>query len=250
MPLGSTINAVLNALLRPWAFDSRPFVLSWRSAFSLAALFVAAAAALSTVLSTWTYLVGKGLILAAGEMDTGRDDLPADTVGQVATAFLGSVFVWMMLLTIAVLICLAVADLVYLRDRPAFRAAVQRTAALTVWFVVWAVLVLAANAVRQDEIRHPAAAVRAYAQLSQRWFRGSSAVDPGPVEREPLVAHGRLSVLAFAFPIIWSLALPRPSRSRRLGRPALMGLAVALCWIAWVCVWRLLPWTAIDAFAG
>lgn len=216
----------------------------------LAALFVVTAAALSTFLSIWTYLAGKGLILAAGEMDTGRDDLPADTVGQVITAFLGSIAIWIVLLTIAVLICLVVADVLYLRDRSAFRIAAQRTCAMTVCFIVWAVLVLAINAVRQDEIRHPAAAIRAYAQLSQRWFRGTSAVDPGPIEREPLVAHGRLRILAFVFPIIWSLALPRPSRGSRLGQPALIGLAITLSWIAWAGVWRLLPWTAIDTLAG
>jgi hypothetical protein len=216
----------------------------------LVALSIALAAALSTLLSIWTYLAGKGLILAAGEMDTGRDDLPADTVGQVASAFLGSIAIWIVLLTIAVLICLVVADILYLRDRSAFRAAAKRTCVMTICFVIWAVLVLAVNAVRQDEIRHPAAAIRAYAQLSQRGFRGSSAVDPGPVEREPLVAHGRLRILAFAFPIIWSLALPRRSRGWRLRHPALIGLAIVLSWIAWAGVWRLLPWTAIDTFAG
>ena len=225
-------------------------MLSPRLAAILAALSITVAAALSTLLSIWTYLAGKGLILAAGEMDTGRDDLPADTVGQVAGAFLGSIVIWIALLTIAVLICLVVADILYLRDRSAFRAAARRTCVMTMWFVVWAVLVLAVNAVRQDEIRHPAAAIRAYAQLSQRGFRGSSAVDPGPVERERLVAHGRLGVLAFAFPIIWSLALPRPSRGWRLGYPALIGLAIVFSWIAWAGVWRLLPWTAIDTFAG
>lgn len=183
-------------------------------------------------------------------MDTGRDDLPADTVRQVAAAFLGSVAVYVILLSIAVLICLVVADILYLRDRSAFRTAVQRTFTMTIVFVVWAMVVLAANAVRQDEVRHPAAGIRAYAQLSQRWFRGSSAVEPGPVEREPLIAHGRLRILAVVFPIIWALALPRSSRSRGIGRPALVALAVALSWVAWAGVWRLLPWTAIDTFAG
>ena len=216
----------------------------------MAAFCIAVAAALSTLLSTWTYLAGKGLILAAGEMDTGRDDLPADTVRQVAAAFLGSVAVYVILLSIAVLICLVVADILYLRDRSAFRTAVQRTFTMTIVFVVWAVVVLAANAVRQDEVRHPAAGIRAYAQLSQRWFRGSSAVEPGPVEREPLIAHGRLRILAVVFPIIWSLALPRSFRSRGIGRPALVALAMVLSWVAWAGVWRLLPWTAIDTFAG
>jgi hypothetical protein len=249
MSVGSTIVVVVNALVRPWGLDERP-TLSWRSAICIAALFIAVAAGLSTLLSTWTYLVGKGFILAPGEMDTGRDDLPADTVGQVAAAFLSSIAIWMIVLALAVLICIVVADLLYLRDRAAFRAAVRRTLAMTIWFIVWAVLVLGVNAFRQDEIRHPAAAIRAYAQLSQRWFRGTSAMDPGPIEREPLVAHGRLRALAIVFPILWSLALPRPSGRRRLGKPVLIGLAVMLSWIAWAGLWRLLPWTAIDAFTG
>ena len=40
---------------------------------------VAVAAGLSVLLSTWTYLIGKGLIMSAGEMDMGMDDLPAHT---------------------------------------------------------------------------------------------------------------------------------------------------------------------------
>jgi hypothetical protein len=250
MSFGSTTAFVATALFRPWAFDRHPHDVSRASASLLAAVFIAAAAAASALLSTWTYLVGKGLILSISEMDMGRDDLPPDTVGQVTAALAGSVATWIVLLGVAVLIAVAVADAIYRHDRPAWRAAVHRTCALAIWFVVWAGLVLAVNAVRQGETRHPAGAIRAYAQLNQRWFRGSSAEKPGPIEREPLVAHGRLRPLAIVFPIIWSLALPRPSRGRRLSRPAVIGLAILLSWIAWAGVWRLLPWTAIDAFAG
>jgi hypothetical protein len=250
MPPGSTLAFIATAFLKPWAFDRQPAEIPRGSAIWLAAIFVTAAAVLATGLSTWTYLIGKGLILAVGEMDMGRDDLPADTIGQVAGAFIGSIATWMLLLSMAVLVCLAVADLLYAHDRSAWRVAARRTGALTIWFVVWAILVLAINAVRQDEIRHPAAAIRAYAQLSQRWFRGTSAQDPGPIEREPLVAHGRMRGLAFVFPIIWSFALPRPSRGRRLSRPVVICAAIALSWIAWGAVWRLLPWTAVDTFAG
>jgi hypothetical protein len=215
----------------------------------LAGVFVASAVALSTLLSTWTYLVGKGLLLSAGEMDLGRDDLPADSVPQVLGALAGSAITWTLLLTLTLLICAAVADAMYFADREARRVALKRTGVLTIWFVVWALSMLAANAIRHDEVRHPAAAVRAYAQLNQRWFRGSSAERPGPIEREPLVAHGRVRILAIAFPLVWSLALPRPTRSRR-SRATVIVIAVALSWLAWGAAWRLLPWVALDAFAG
>jgi hypothetical protein len=250
MVLPSLFEFALTALVRPWSFDRCRAGISSRAAVVVALGFILAAAAISTLLSRWTYLVGKGLILGLGEMDMGRDDLPADTVGQVVFALVGSLVIWIAMLTIAVLICLAVADALYRGDRWAWRVAAQRTSVLTVWFVVWAAVVLAANSIRQDEVRHPASAIRAYAQLSQSWFRGSSAVNPGPIEREPLVARGRLRILAIAFPIIWSLALPRASRSRRVNRPLIIGLAISLSWIAWAGIWRLLPWSAIDAFAG
>ena len=56
--------------------------------------------------------------------------------------------------------------------------------------------------------------------------------------------------LVMVFPLIWSLALPLPSGQRRLSRPALIGLAVALSWVAWWGVWRLLPWTVLETVAG
>ena len=145
----------------------------------LAAVFVLAAAGLSTLLSTWTYLIGKGLLLRAGEMDLGRDDLPTDTVGQVAVSFFVSIGIWVALLALMVGVAVAVADWLYRADRAGLRVAIRRTCALTIWFVVWAVGVLMVNGVHHGEIRHPAGAVRAYAQLNQHWFRGgSSARDP------------------------------------------------------------------------
>ena len=160
MPPGSTIAFVATALLKPWAFDRQVARFPRGSPIWLAVIFTISAALLSTLLSTWTYLIGKGLILAAGEMDMGRDDLPADTIGQVVAAFLGSIATWLLLLGLAVLVCLAVADLLYAQDRASWRLAAQRTGALTIWFVVWAILVLGLNAARQDEMRHPAAAIR------------------------------------------------------------------------------------------
>lgn len=250
MSFASTTAFAARALVMPWSFDHRRDALSRLAAAVLAVGFVLTAAVLSTMLSTWTYLVGKGLLVAVNEMDMGRDDLPADTVRQVVIGLAGSVATWTIVLAGVMLICLAVADVLYRHDRSAWRVAVQRTSAATVWFIVWAVVVLGVNSVHQGEVRHPAAAIRAYAQLNQRWFRGSSAEQPGPIEREPLVAHGRLLPLAIAFPIIWSLALPARARDRRAGRLELIALAILLSWLVWAGVWRVLPWTAIDALAG
>ena len=241
--------AALRALCCPWSFDSHRRRISPVAAAFLAAIFVATAAALSTLLSTWTYLVGKGLLKSVAEMDMGRDDLPADSLSQVIAALAGSVVTWTLLLVIAVIVCVAVADAIYHRDREARRIAVQRTCVMTIWLVVWAVLILALNSVRQDEVKHPAAAIRAYAQLNQRWFRGSSSEAPGPIERETLVAHGRVRLLAIAFPLVWSIALPRRTGARS-GRFVVVASAVVLSWLAWAAVWRLLPWIAIDTFAG
>ena len=250
MSFVSPVAYAARALLSPWSLGHRSERLSPFAAISLAGVFVTAAVALSTLLSTWTYLAGKGLLVSTAEMDMGRDDLPADSVSQVLGALAGSAITWTCLLAGAVLVCVAVADALYHHDREAWRMAIERTSGLTIWFVVWAVLIIAANSVRQGEGRHPAAAIRAYAQLNQRWFRGSSAENPGPIEREPLVAHGRVRILAIVFPLVWSVAMPRPTRGRRRARVVTVLLALMLSWLAWASVWRLLPWVAIDAFAG
>ena len=246
----SPIGAAARALLAPWSFTHDSPGISASGALLLAIFLVLAAAALSTILSTWTYLVGKGLLMTVREMDMGTDDLPTDTLRQVAGSFVGSIGVWVGLLALTVGIAVGVADALYRADRSGFRVAVRRTCASTIWFVVWAAAAVVANSVQQGEIRHPAAAVRAYAQLNQHWFRGSSALAPGPIEREPLVARGLLRPLAVVFPVIWSLALPPPNGRRRVSRPVLIGLAVVLSWIAWWGAWRLLPWTALETWAG
>lgn len=243
------IGAAARALFAPWSF-SHDTPISARAAIVLAFVHVTVAAGLSVVLSTWTYLIGKGLIMTAGEMDMGMDDLPPDTIRQVAGSFVVSFGIWAALLGLGTAIALAVADLVYRADRDAFRIAARRTAAVTVWFVVWAAAVLVLNGVRHGEIRHPAAAVRAYAQSNQHWFSGSSAFAPGPIEREPLAAPGRLRGLAVAFPLVWSLALPVPNGRRRVSRPVLLAAAILLSWVAWWGMWRLLPWTVLEAVAG
>jgi len=224
--------------------------ISSRAAAGLAVFQVAVAAGLSVLLSTWTYLIGKGLIMSAGEMDMGMDDLPADTIRQVAASFVASFAIWAGLLVLAAGIAAAVADVLYRDDRQGYGVALRRTAVATIWFVVWAAAVLVLNSIRHDEIRHPAAAVRAYAQGNQHWFSGSSAAAPGKIEREPLAGRGRLRGIAVLFPMLWSVALPLPAGRRRMSRPALWGSAILLSWVAWWGVWRLLPWTAIEALTG
>jgi len=247
-PLGF-VGLIVRALFVPWTFDAAAPVPAL-SAGVVACLAVVGGAVLSTVLSTWTYLTGKGLLVTVREMDMGMDDLPADTVRQVAACAAASFVLWILILALALGIAIAVADTIYRADRNGFRAAARRTGAMSVWFVVWAAVILGANSVREREVRHPAAAIRAYAQLNQHWFRGSSAFAPGPIEVEPLVARGRTMWLAMAFPLVWALSLPRRGTAWS-GTPALMvAAAIGLSWIAWAAVWRLLPWLSIETFTG
>jgi hypothetical protein len=243
---------VAAALLAPWTLHRRARDLSFSSAAAIAVVSILLAAGLSTMLSTWTYLAGKGLLLTQyNEMDLGQDDLPPDSVRQVAMGFGGSLAMWICLLLVVLLVCAVVADALYVDDRAAFRLAIRSGSVASVWFVVWAVLVLALNSLHQDEIRRPTAAIRAYAQLNQKGYRGSSAMAPGPPEREPLAARGRFLPLVVVFPVIWSVGLPR-SRAAGRQRPRwlLIGAAIGLSWVAWGAVWRILPWIRIGALAG
>jgi len=239
------------AFVAPWKLRHRANGLSTPAAVWTASVSLLAAAGLSTALSTWTYLVGKGLLLARhAEMDLGQDDLPPDSVGQVAMGLAGSLITWILLLGIALLLCVAVADWLYRSDRDNFRVAVRGACAASLWFVVWAIGVLIANGVREDELFHPAAAIRAYAQLNQQGYRGSSAMAPGAPEREPLVGRGRLAPLALAFPLIWAVGLPSPRNARPGRRWTVVCAAVGLSWVAWWTFWRILPWITIAALTG
>jgi len=128
----SASGAALQALLAPWSFTADAPRISTRTATRLAGFHVAVAAGLSVLLSTWTYLIGKGVLMKAGEMDMGMDDLPADSIRQVASGFAGAFCVWIALLVLAIGVAVAVADFVYGADRAAFRVAVRRAAAATV----------------------------------------------------------------------------------------------------------------------
>jgi hypothetical protein len=240
--------AAARALFAPWSFAGDAPRTSASSAIVLSVLFVAVAAALSVLLSTWTYLIGKGLLMAAVEMDMGMDDLPPDSVRQVASSFVLSFGIWAGLLGLLIAIAVAVADVIYRNDRRGFALAVRRVAAATIWFVVWAVAVLAVNSLRYGELSHPAAAVRAYAQNNQHWFTGSSAFAPGPVRPEPLAARGRFLPLVLLFPLVWSVSVPAPAGGRNR-----MLTVVAVCvlsWLAWWGLWRLLPWITLETLAG
>jgi hypothetical protein len=246
------VRLLLSALLAPWTLHRHtgnvaPARLAW-----IAGAAILAAAAMSTTLSSWTYMAGKAVLLPSqNEMDLGHDDLPPDSVVQVAAGFAGSFLVWAILLVLVLVVSAAVADAVYGADRDGVATAMRGAAVLGVWFVVWAAAVFAANAVYEDEMRHPAAAVRAYAQLNQQGFRGSSVMAPGPVEREPFGAPGRFAPLVVFFPLVWSVGLPVARRREgAVARLKTIAAATALSWLAWWAVWRLLPWIRISALAG
>jgi hypothetical protein len=251
-PLQSTLRTLASALFAPWTLPRRVADVPTAWLAVAAAVCIAIAAAVSVTLSSWTYMAGKGLLLAThNEMDLGQDDLPPDSFGQVAEGFIGSFGVWAALLAIALVISIAAADTIYHNDRSSRRIAVRGAFAASIWFILWALFVVTANGIREQEVAHPAAAIRAYAQLNQQGFRGSSAMSPGPPERQPLAGAGRLASLAIAFPIIWGFALPPARLMRRApARWFAFGAAVALSWVAWWAVWRLLPWIRIGALAG
>jgi hypothetical protein len=251
-PLPIIFRTLLSALLAPWTLPRRVAEVPTAWLGASAAVIIVIAAAMSVTLSSWTYMAGKALLLAThNEMDLGQDDLPPDSVMQVAAGFIGSFSVWTALLAVALLISIAAADTIYPNDRSSRRTAIRGAFAASIWFIVWALVVIAANGIREEEMAHPAAAIRAYAQLNQQGFRGSSAMSPGPPEGQPLAGAGRLVPLAIAFPIIWGLALPPARLFRRApARPVAIGAALALSWLAWWAVWRLLPWIKISALAG
>jgi hypothetical protein len=240
---------LLTPLLTPWRLAERvrDVPISWAATWAF--LQVLTAAILSTALSSWVYLAGKGLALGSIGMDMGQDDLPPDTLAQVVFGLGASLFVWAVLLGLALLLCIVVADAVYQHDRIRFRQAARVTCAASVWFVIWAVAILAVNARRHDELTRPEAAIRAYAQLRQQGFQGSSAIGPGPIHSEPLAGHARLRSLALLFPVIWAIGLPRSGMRAPRRWLAAVG-SIGLWWVLCVCVVRLLPWITIDALLG
>jgi hypothetical protein len=237
------------ALMTPWRTWGHVQGLRTRWLASYAAAHLVVAASLSTLLSSWIYLVGKGFFLGVRGMDMGTDDLPPDTAGQVAAGLSLSLLIWGALLALLLGICLAVARRFYGPDQDGYRTARKCLYLVTPWLVVWAGAVLVANARLEGELRHPAAAIRAYAQLRERGFRGSSAVDPGEPARTSFGARARLVWLAAGLPVVWGLGL-RARAGGRINRGAFGLLMVGACWlVAWAAA-RLLPWIAIGAYVG
>jgi len=231
------------SLLLPWRLGERARALSRATpAVLFAAFHVGLGAILATVLSSWTYLAGKGLVLGLDQMDLGQDDLPFDSVRQVLFGLLGAGLLWLLLLCLVGAVCLLVADRLYPTDRVGFRNAGLSVGLATPWLVVGAVAMLLANAVLRDELFHPEAAIRAYAQLRQKGWPPAVA----------LTVRDRALWLGAAFPVIWVSTLRLPS-----GQPggaarsfAFASLAVAGCWLVWWALLRALPWTALEALAG
>lgn len=228
--MGDYIESMKIVLLTPWRVDGGALERgSGRRLVAVVVAHIVLAACISTVPSSWTYLVGKGIVLGASSMDLGSDDLPPDTVGQVAGGLIGSVFIWSAVLGLAVGVCILVADWLNLRTAEGFGAAVRRCGTASVWFVVWAMATFVASLERGGRLAHPA-----------RWPAGES-----------WEVSDRLIYLVILFPVVWGLGLRPPGqRGGPLRTAAFVGLAVLLCWIVWIGVWRALPWIAIDAYTG
>lgn len=241
----------LAALVAPWSLGRRVTETRTAEIGALTVFNIGTAAALSTLLSSWTYLAGKALLLGSDSMDLGQDDIPPDTAWQVATGVIGSAVVWSLLLALAVGLCVVAADTIFRRNRSLFRVAARTACAASVWLVVWALSMLLINGARHGELRHPADAIRGYAQLRQQGFSGPSAVSPGDPQTEPLIVRGRLLAVAGFYPFLWSLALPGlDRRSPPARRWRIVVLAASFGWLAWFLMWRLLPWVTIEALAG
>jgi hypothetical protein len=231
------------SLLLPWRLGERARTLSGATPAVLFAVFhVVLGALLSVLLSSWTYLAGKGLVLGPDQMDLGADDLPFDSVGQVLIGLSGAGLCWSLLFFLVGAVCLLVADRLYSTDRVGFRTAGLSAALATPWLVVGAAAMLVVNGVLRDELFHPAAAIRAYAQLRQKGW------PPGVT----LTVRDRALWLGAVFPVVWASTLwpptGRPRSAVRSFRFAL--LAVAACWLVWWALLRALPWAAIEALAG
>jgi len=218
------------ALISPWRADAGLLMTGpkWRP-IVIAFFHITIAAVVCTLTSNWVYLAGKGIVLGAPAMDLGGDDLPPDTIGQVAGGLIGSMLVWAAMMAAMVGVCVVVADWLYLHDGAAFGNASKRACLLSIWFVVWAVAMMVANLERGEAFFHPA-----------RWPDGDT-----------WEVRDRLIYLVVVFPVLWAVAL-RPAAGRRnpLIVAGFVTAAIVACWIAWVGLWRATPWVTIDAVTG
>jgi hypothetical protein len=228
-----------NALLVPWRLGRLEDLDDRRTTF-FAAANVLLAIALATLLSTWTYLIGKGLLLGLKEMDLGHDDLPPDSLMQVGLGFLLTSVLWGLLLSALLGVCRIVARVLYEGDHEACRRAVRQGRILTVWLPVWALLMFVVNGALQKDLWHPASAIRARAQVRL----------DHPDDIRQLNARERCLSLGFLFPAVWAIGLRPPVHRGPLRRTRFAAIAAVACWLSLLLVWRMLPWTFIIAWTA
>jgi hypothetical protein len=228
-----------HALFVPWRLGRLTDLDDRRTAF-FAAANVLLATALATLLSTWTYLIGKGLVLGLNEMDLGHDDLPPDSSMQVGLGFLLATLLWGLLQSALLGICRIIARGLYGGDHEACRRAVRQARILTVWLPAWALLMLVANGTLHQDLRHPASAIRARAQLRL----------DHPDDIRQLNARERFLSLSFVFPALWAIGLRPPVRRSPSRRTRFVATAAVACWLSLLLVWRILPWTFITAWTA
>jgi hypothetical protein len=228
-----------NGLVTPWRLGQLRELDGRRSAL-FAAANLALGAALATLLSTWTYLIGKGLVLGLHEMDLGHDDLPPDSALQVGFGLLLAGLLWSLLLGVLLGVCRTIARGLYGSDREAERRAGRQARVLTVWLPAWALLMLLANGALHQDLKHPASALRARAQLRL----------DHPDDVRQLNARERFLGLACVFPALWAIGLRPPVAGGPRARARLAATAAVACWLSLWCVWRVLPWTFITAWTG
>jgi hypothetical protein len=239
VPQRDVIRWMREALFVPWHLSRLEGLDGRRTAF-LAAANVFLAAALATLLSTWTYLIGKGIILGPRGMDMGQDHLPPDSPVHVGVGFLLSSLLWGLLLCVLLAVCRITARGLYGSDHEGRRRAVRQARILTVWLPVWALLMLVANSALHQDLRHPASAIRARAQLRLD--------DPDDIRQ--LNTRERFLGLVLVFPALWAIGLRPPSRPGPLRRTRFVATAAVACWLSLLFVWRILPWVFISAWTG
>ena len=227
------------ALFAPWRLG-RLTDLGGRQTAFFAAANVLLATALATLLSTWTYLIGKGLVLGLNGMDMGQDDLPPDSALQVGLGLLLSSLLWAFLLSVLLGVCGMVARGLHAGDHAACRRAVRQARVLAVWLPVWALVMLVANGALHQELRHPASAIRARAQL-----RLDHLDDP-----RQLSAPDRFLALVFVYPALWAIGLGPPARWGPRRQTRFVAAVTVASWLSFWLVWRILPWTFITAWTG
>ena len=224
------LRTVVTSLLTPWRTDLGPLQQdsSWRIV-AILVFHLSLAGAMAAIPSSWTYLVGKGMVLGVDEMDLAGDDVPPNSVHQVALGLVASIGIWMAVSALCIGVCVVAADGLFIADRVAFRLAVRRACLLSAWLVVWSSVTVAANLERGHRLVHPA-----------RWPWGES-----------WEIRDRLIFAAVGFPIIWAVGLNAgDSVVRRRFRWIWVGAALAICWFEWWLIWRALPWISLEAYSG